>query len=138
MMAKRRGRLILLSSVVAVAAVVTALFSHGRRGADGAIVTVHIGGDSPRGIITVQLLSEGGNPRAGVGVASESGSGTLTRITDESGIARIRPSETEVLGLYIGGEKLWVSPYAGTLFDSVLSPSCGRGLRFCVRLKSRF
>lgn len=135
MMDSRRLRHRIISSSLAVAAGIVVLFCYGRRGADGSLAAVHIGGDSPRGVITIQLLAHDGKPLAGVEVASESGSGTAAQVTDQSGIAQIQAGESEVLGLYLGGTKVWASPYAGWILEPIFSPSCVGGMRFRVKLK---
>jgi hypothetical protein len=92
--------------------------------------TVHHSG-SP-GTVTFVVRHSGGQPLPGVTVMSESFSGTTQEfVTDASGIATIRPGESEVLAVYIQGHEFRFRPQ----YLEHFAPDCSRGLTLNVSIQ---
>lgn len=121
-----------------IAALVAGLFLYGRRAEDGKVAHVTIKGNANPGMVVVHITDAAGKPIKGLSVCSESESGTSNPPvdTDDLGIAMIRPGESEVIGIHINSEKVWTSPYSGSLFAPILSPSCESGVAFRVVMKA--
>jgi hypothetical protein len=84
-------------------------------------------------VIEVRVTDRKGMPVPGVEVTSCSNSGTSTETTDQDGIARLRPGESDVRWLEVAGERVMDREYLGGLF----APSCSEGLAFHVRFRKR-
>jgi hypothetical protein len=101
--------------------------------AGGIRFTVHHSG-SP-GAVTFVVRDSTGQPLSGVTVMSESFSGTTQEfVTDASGIATIRPGESEVLAVYIQGHEFRFRPQYS--FLEHFAPDCSRGLTLNVSIRN--
>lgn len=101
--------------------------------AGGVRFTVHRGG-SP-GAITFVVRDSTGQLLQGVTVSSESFSGTTQEfVTEASGIATIRPGESEVLAVYIQGHEFRFRPRY--TFLEHFAPDCSGGLTLNVSIQN--
>lgn len=103
---------------------------------DGRIrFSVHHAGES--GVLTFIVRDLQGRPLQGVTVMSESLSGTTGEFTtDATGVATIRPGESEVLAVYIQ-EKVFRFQSPESKFPELFAPSCSPfGLIFRVSIRS--
>ena len=119
--------------IAAVLAFVVWFVTPSSYSAGGIRFTVHHGG-SP-GAATFVVRDSADHPLPGVTVMSESFSGTTQEfVTDASGIATIRPGESEVLAVYIQGHEFRFPPQYS--FLEHFAPDCSRGLTLNVSIRN--
>ena len=119
--------------IAAVLAFVVWLVTPSSYSAGGIRFTVHHSG-SP-GAVTFVIRDSIGQPLPGVTVQSESFSGTTQEyVTDASGIATIRPGESEILAVYIQGHEFRFRPQYS--FLEHFAPDCSRGLTLNVSIRN--